>query len=76
MIVDLVIFEVDVIIGDVFCLMWCFKIGGIFIIDKVNKFVGILINWDLCFEICFDVFVWELMIKDNFIIVLVGINLE
>lgn len=76
MIVDLVMLEVDVIIGDVFSLMWCFKIGGIFIVDKVNKLVGILINWDLCFEICFDVFVWELMIKDNFIIVFVGINLE
>ncbi|MCR9102819.1 MAG: IMP dehydrogenase [bacterium] len=76
MIVDPVTLEADATIGDALSLMRRFKIGGIPIVDKANKLVGILTNRDLRFETRLDAPVRELMTKDNLITAPVGTNLE
>ncbi len=50
MIIDPVTLRGDASVGDALDLMRRFKIGGIPIIDKDNKLVGILTNRDLRFE--------------------------
>ena len=76
MIVDPVTLEADATIGDALSLMRRFKIGGIPIVDKASKLVGILTNRDLRFETRLDASVRELMSKDNLITAPVGTNLE
>jgi IMP dehydrogenase len=76
MIVDPVTLEADATIGDALSLMRRFKIGGIPIVDKADKLVGILTNRDLRFETRLDASVQELMTKDNLITAPVGTNLE
>jgi IMP dehydrogenase len=76
MIVDPITLEVNATIGDALILMKENKIGGIPIIDKGNKLVGILTNRDLRFETNRKRKVSEVMTKENLIIAPEGTDLK
>ncbi|MFY7693672.1 MAG: IMP dehydrogenase [Sediminibacterium sp.] len=76
MIVDPITLEVNATIGDALNLMKENKIGGIPIVDKGNKLVGILTNRDLRFETDRKRQVSEVMTKENLIIAPEGTDLR
>ena len=76
MIVDPITLEVTASIGDALKLMKENKIGGIPIIDKTNKLVGILTNRDLRFETDRKRKVSEVMTKENLVIAPEGTDLR
>ncbi len=76
MIVDPITLEVNATIGDALKLMKENKIGGIPIVDKGNKLVGILTNRDLRFETDRKRKVSEVMTKENLIIAPEGTDLR
>lgn len=76
MIVDPITLEVNATIGDALNLMKENKIGGIPIVDKNNKLVGILTNRDLRFETDRKRKVSEVMTKENLIIAPEGTDLK
>ncbi|NCI47278.1 IMP dehydrogenase [Sediminibacterium soli] len=76
MIIDPVTLLVDATIGDALQLMKDNKIGGIPIIDKQHKLVGILTNRDLRFETDKSRKVKEVMTKDNLITAPEGTDLK
>ncbi len=76
MIVDPITLEVNATIGDALNLMKENKIGGIPIVDKNNKLVGILTNRDLRFETDRKRKVSEVMTKENLIIAPEGTDLR
>ncbi|MEY3378172.1 MAG: hypothetical protein RLZZ328_1317, partial [Bacteroidota bacterium] len=76
MIVDPITLEVNATIGDALNLMKENKIGGIPIVDKGNKLVGILTNRDLRFETDRKRKVSEVMTKENLIIAPEGTDLR
>jgi IMP dehydrogenase len=76
MIIDPVTLLVDATIGDALQLMKENKIGGIPIIDKQHKLVGILTNRDLRFETDRSKKVKEVMTKDNLITAPEGTDLK
>jgi len=76
MIIDPVTLTVDAKVGDALNLMKRFKIGGIPIIDKNNRLIGILTNRDLRFETRLDRPVKDLMTTDNLVTAPVGTTLE
>jgi IMP dehydrogenase len=76
MIVDPITLEVTATIGDALLLMKENKIGGIPIVDKGNKLVGILTNRDLRFETDRKRKVSEVMTKTNLIIAPEGTDLR
>ncbi len=67
MIIDPVTLSPDATIGDALRLMKENKIGGIPIVDKNNKLVGILTNRDLRFETAKSKKVSEVMTKDRLV---------
>ena len=76
MIVDPITLEVNATIGDALLLMKENKIGGIPIVDKGHKLVGILTNRDLRFETDRKRKVSEVMTKENLIIAPEGTDLK
>lgn len=76
MIVDPVTLPVDARLGNALELMNRFKIGGIPIVDKNNKLIGILTNRDLRFEQKLDRPVSQLMTSENLITAPMGTTLE
>jgi IMP dehydrogenase len=76
MIVDPVTLEADAIVRDAHDLMRQYKIGGIPIIDKQNRLVGILTNRDLRFERNLGRPVQDIMTADNLITAPVGTTLD
>jgi len=76
MIVDPVTLPATATTGDALGLMKRFKIGGIPIVDKDDRLVGILTNRDLRFENRVDVPVRELMTSEKLITAPVGTNLD
>ena len=76
MIVDPITLEVNATIGDALKLMKDNKIGGIPIVDKTNKLVGILTNRDLRFETDRKRKVSEVMTKENLVIAPEGTDLR
>ncbi len=76
MIVDPITLEVTATIGDALKLMKENKIGGIPIVDKTNKLVGILTNRDLRFETDRKRKVSEVMTKENLVIAPEGTDLR
>lgn len=76
MIIDPVTLEVNSRVGDALDAMKRFKIGGIPIIDKDNKLIGILTNRDLRFETGLDRPVSDLMTSENLVTAPIGTNLE
>src|ERR1019366_7909177 len=67
LILDPVTLHVDATIGHALILMKDNRIGGIPIVDKIGKLVGILTNRDLGFEDNFNRKFHELMTKENLI---------
>jgi IMP dehydrogenase len=76
LIVDPITLEVNSTIGDALKLMKENKIGGIPIIDKTKKLVGILTNRDLRFETDRKRKVSEVMTKDNLVTAPEGTDLR
>ena len=76
MIVDPITLEVTATIGDALNLMRDNKIGGIPIVDKNHKLVGILTNRDLRFETDRKRKVNEVMTNENLIIAPEGTDLK
>ena len=76
MIVDPITLEVTATIGDALNLMRDNKIGGIPIVDKNHKLVGILTNRDLRFETDRKRKVSEVMTSENLIIAPEGTDLK
>ncbi|MCC6816055.1 MAG: IMP dehydrogenase [Saprospiraceae bacterium] len=76
MILDPVTLEADAKVYQAFELMEQYKIGGIPIVDKKNKLVGILTNRDLRFEISESRPVLEIMTRDNLITAPIGTTLK
>jgi IMP dehydrogenase len=76
MIIDPVTLEVNSRVGDALDAMRRFKIGGIPIVDKENKLIGILTNRDLRFETGLDRPVSDLMTSENLVTAPIGTNLE
>lgn len=76
MIIDPVTLEVNSKVGDALEAMRRFKIGGIPIIDKENRLIGILTNRDLRFETGLDRPVSDLMTSEHLVTAPIGTNLE
>lgn len=76
MIIDPVTLTADSSIRDALSLMKEHKIGGIPVVDKANKLIGILTNRDLRFETDFELKVSQLMTKENLITAPEGTTLE
>ena len=76
MIIDPVTLEVDALVGDAREIMRRYKIGGIPIIDKNKKLLGILTNRDLRFETAYDRPITELMTTENLITAPIGTTLD
>ena len=75
MIIDPVTLGADAFVGDAQDLMEKFRIGGIPIIDKQKRLIGILTNRDLRFEHYRNRPVQEVMTKDNLITAPIGTTL-
>lgn len=76
MIIDPVTLSPDATLGDAHRMMRSFKIGGIPVVDKSHKLVGILTNRDLRFETNLERKVSEVMTKENLITAPEGTNLQ
>ncbi len=76
MIIDPVTLRKDALVGDAQALMKRHKIGGIPIIDKKNKLIGILTNRDLRFETNYSRPVKSLMTAKNLVTAPEGTTLE
>jgi IMP dehydrogenase len=76
MIIDPITLLVEATIGDALRLMKENKIGGIPVVDKAGKLVGILTNRDLRFETDMRRQVREVMTKDNLILAPEGTDLK
>lgn len=76
MIIDPITLLVEATIGDALRLMKENKIGGIPVVDKAGKLVGILTNRDLRFETDMRRQVREVMTKENLIIAPEGTDLK
>ncbi|RLD26556.1 MAG: IMP dehydrogenase [Bacteroidetes bacterium] len=76
MIQDPIILNNDAIVGDALQLMAENKIGGIPVVDKNNKLVGIVTNRDLRFEREFKKPVIDVMTSENLVTVKEGTGLE
>lgn len=76
MILDPVTLHGDATVGDALAAMKEHKIGGIPVIDKDKKLVGIITNRDLRFQKNKKLLIKEIMTKDNLITAKDGIGLE
>ncbi len=75
MILDPITLPKDASIGEANKIMQENKIGGIPIVDKDDKLIGILTNRDLRFLTDMSILINEVMTKDNIITVKEGVNL-
>jgi IMP dehydrogenase len=76
MIVDPITLNEDATLRDALRIMSEFKIGGIPVVDKNSKLIGIVTNRDLRFQKDLTKPVVEIMTKENLITAREGINLE
>ncbi len=76
MIIDPVTLPLSAVVGEAVAVMENFKIGGIPIVDKDNKLLGILTNRDLRFETNMQRPVRELMSSENLVTAPVGTDLD
>lgn len=76
MIIDPIVLTEDAVIGDAHKIMSENKIGGIPIVDKAGKLVGILTNRDLRFEKNYKRKVTEVMTKEKLITAPKGTDLK
>jgi IMP dehydrogenase len=76
MIVDPITLNEDATLRDALRIMSEFKIGGIPVVDKSSKLIGIVTNRDLRFQKDLNKGVVEIMTKENLITAREGISLE
>ena len=76
MIIDPVTLHDDATVRDALQMMKHFRIGGIPIIDKAGRLIGILTNRDLRFEVDYSKSVREVMTSKNLITAPIGTDLE
>ncbi len=76
MIVDPITLNEDATLRDALRIMSEFKIGGIPVVDKHSKLIGIVTNRDLRFQKDLNKGVVEIMTKENLITAREGISLE
>ena len=76
MIIDPVTLEDTATVGDALTMMRHFRIGGIPIVDKSGKLIGILTNRDLRFENDATKSVRQVMTSENLITAPIGTDLE
>ncbi|MFN5217411.1 MAG: IMP dehydrogenase [Sphingomonadales bacterium] len=76
MILDPVILHADATLGDAMGLMREHKIGGIPVIDRDGKLVGIITNRDLRFQTDFNRQVSEVMTSENLVVAPMGTDLK
>jgi len=76
MILDPVILHADATLGDAMGLMREHKIGGIPVIDRDGKLVGIITNRDLRFQTDYGRKVSEVMTSDNLVVAPMGTDLK
>ena len=76
MIIDPITIEKDGTVGDALDIMREYKIGGIPVVDKQKKLIGIVTNRDLRFEKLFEKPICDIMTKDNIITIDQTTNLE
>ena len=76
MIIDPVTLREDATVGDALSIMKKFSIGGIPIINKEDKLIGILTNRDLRFETRNEISVKKVMTTENLITAPIGTNLD
>ena len=76
MIIDPVTLPLNAVVGEAMAAMENFKIGGIPIVDKGNKLLGILTNRDLRFETNMQRPVRELMSSENLVTAPMGTDLD
>ncbi len=67
MIIDPITIDKDKTVADALSLMKEYKIGGIPVVDKNKKLIGIITNRDLRFETRHSTAIYEVMTKDNLI---------
>lgn len=75
MIQDPVTLQEDAVLGDAFKIMKEFHIGGIPVVDKAGKLVGIITNRDLRFQKDASRPVHEVMTKENLVTAVAGTTL-
>ena len=76
MILDPVILHADATLGDAMGLMREHKIGGIPVIDRDGKLVGIITNRDLRFQTDYSRKVSEVMTSENLVVAPMGTDLK
>ena len=76
MIIDPITISKNHTVGDALSLMKQYKIGGIPVVEKGNKLIGIVTNRDLRFELNFDHKISEIMTKENLVTTSQSTNLE
>jgi IMP dehydrogenase len=76
MILDPVVLHADATLGDAMGLMREHKIGGIPVIDRDGKLVGIITNRDLRFQTDYSRMVSEVMTSDNLVVAPMGTDLK
>ena len=76
MIIDPVTISKNSTVGDALGIMREYKIGGIPVVDKDRKLIGIVTNRDLRFEKLFEKPICDIMTKDNIITIDQFTNLE
>jgi len=76
MIIDPLTITPESTVKDALDMMKKYKIGGIPVVDKKNKLIGIVTNRDLRFEKNVDNKISNIMTKENLITTKIGINLD
>lgn len=76
MILDPVVLHADATLGDAMGLMREHKIGGIPVIDRDGKLVGIITNRDLRFQTDYNRKVSEVMTSENLVVAPMGTDLK
>lgn len=76
MILDPVVLHADATLGDAIGLMREHKIGGIPVIDRDGKLVGIITNRDLRFQTDYNRKVSEVMTSENLVVAPMGTDLK
>jgi IMP dehydrogenase len=76
MILDPVVLHADATLGDAMGLMREHKIGGIPVIDRDGKLLGIITNRDLRFQTDYSRMVSEVMTSDNLVVAPMGTDLK
>lgn len=76
MILDPIVLNIDSLVSDAFNIMHEYKIGGIPVVDKSRKLLGIITNRDLRFQKDATVPIKDIMTRENLVTADENVNLE